>query len=251
VRFTGRTLFATGAGSGIAAAAARRFTAEGGRVAVVDLDLAQAGAVADELDGAIAIAADVSGEAAVLDAVHAAWEQLGRIDCVLNAAGHGDKGPLAEYSIERWNRMLGVHPGGAFLVCKCVIPIMRVQGSGSIVNVSSIAAVSSQPDNAAYGAAKAAIVALSRHLALDVAAQNIRVNVIAPGRVSTGLTRPSMLSLGDGDLEQDEARFAQFVAMKRVAEPEELAGPICFLLSDDASFVTGSVLIADGGETIS
>jgi 3-oxoacyl-[acyl-carrier protein] reductase len=249
VRFEGKILLATGAGSGIAAATAERFSAEGGRVAVVDLDGAAADAVARRLDGSIALAADVADEAAVAAAVTTARAELGGIDCLLNAAGHHKSAPLTEWSLEGWNRMLGVHVGGAFLFCKHVLPIMRSQGGGSIVNVSSVAALVAQPANTAYGAAKGAIVAFSRQLALE-AAPSIRVNVLAPGPVRTGMTTPIVLEMGEGDLARGLELAAETVVLGRVGEPEELAAAACFLLSDDASFVTGSILVADGGETL-
>src|SRR6266508_3182319 len=121
MRFDDKVLIATGAGSGIGAATARRFSAEGGRVAVMDVNEERAKAMAAELDGAIALAADVSNEASVAAAVDAARAEFGRVDCVLNAAGHAEFGPIEEWSLERWNRMLAAHVGGTFLVCKHVL----------------------------------------------------------------------------------------------------------------------------------
>lgn len=247
MRFEGRTLFATGAGSGLAAAVSRRFAAEGGRVAVADLDGARAEAVAAEVGG-IPLQLDVAGEEAVRAAVRSAHEQLGRIDCAFPAAGFADFGPIEEWSLERWNRMLAVHAGGTFLVCREVVPIMRAQGGGSIVTVASIAALVAQPGNAPYGAAKGAILAFSRQLAADLAPE-IRVNVVAPGRVRTGMTVPLYTERGGGSYERGAALSAEKNVQRRIGEPEEIASAACFLLSDEASFVTGSVLVADAGET--
>lgn len=249
MRFDGKVLLATGAGSGIGAAAAERFSAEGGRVAVVDVDAEAAAAVAARLDGSIALAADVADEAAVAGAVTAAHERLGRIDCLLNAAGHFEGSPVTDWSLDGWNRMLGVHLGGTFLFCKHAVPLMRSDGGGAIVNTSSVAALVSQPINTAYGAAKGAILTFSRQLALETA-PGIRVNVLAPGRVRTGMTKPLLAAMGDGDVERGARLAAEPVVLRRMAEPEELASVACFLLSDDASFVTGSVFVADGGETL-
>jgi NAD(P)-dependent dehydrogenase (short-subunit alcohol dehydrogenase family) len=246
--FEGKVLFATGGGSGIAAATARRFAAGGGRVAVVDLDRARAEVVAAELDGSIGLAADVADEDSVRRALDATRAELGRIDCVLNAAGHAEFGPLDEWSLERWNRMMGAHAGGTFLVCKHAVPIMREISAGAIVNVASTAALTANNHNAPYGAAKGAIIAFSRQLARDLAPE-IRVNVVAPGRTRTGMTEPLMAQRGHGDLEAGAKAFGQANLQNRVGEPDEIAAPICFLLSDDASFMTGTLVIADGGET--
>jgi 3-oxoacyl-[acyl-carrier protein] reductase len=246
-RFEGRVLFATGGGSGIAAATARRFTAEGGRVAVVDLDGGRARETAAELDGAVGLACDVADEDSVAEAIRSAREQLGSIDCVLNAAGHAEFGPIEEWSVERWNRMMTVHVGGTFLVTKHVLPIMREQGRGAIVNIASTAALTANVYNAPYGAAKGAVIAFSRQVARE-AGPEVRVNVVAPGRTRTAMTEPLILQRGSGSYEEGEKVFSAGI-MKRVAEADELAAPICFLLSDDASFITATQLVVDGGET--
>lgn len=250
MRFAGKVLLATGGGSGIAAAVARRFTAEGGRVAVVDLAWDRAKAVASELDGAVPLEADVMDEVAVAEAVHAATEQLGRIDCVLNAAGHADFGPISEWSLERWNRMMGAHVGGTFQVCKHVLPILEQNASGgSIVNVASTAALVANNNNVPYGAAKGAIISFTRQLARE-SAPKVRVNVVAPGRVRTGMTEPLVIQRGEGSWEKGAEAFGAANLQRRVGAPEEIAAPICFLLAEESSFITGTLLVADGGEHV-
>ena len=165
--FEGKVLFATGGGSGIAAATAQEFAAGGGRVAIVDLDADKAQEVASGIDGAIGLGGDVADESSVVAAIEAARQQLGRIDCVLNAAGHAAFGPIEEWTLDSWNRMMAVHAGGTFLVCKHVLPIMREQGGGSIVNIASTAALTANHNNSPYGAAKGAIVSFSRQLARE------------------------------------------------------------------------------------
>lgn len=247
MRFENRVLLATGGASGLAAATARRFTEEGGKVAVVDRDAARAEEVADKLDDAIAIGLDVSDETAVAAAVAQVQQHFGGIDAVFNAAGHAEFGPLSEWSFERWQKMLTVHAGGTFLVCREVLPGMLERGRGSIVNVASVAAIVGQSGNAPYGAAKGAILSFTKQLAKE-AAPAVRANVIAPGRTRTGMTEPIMVERA-GSIEKGAELFGQGNLQKRVAEPEEIAAPVCFLLSDDASFITGALLIADGGET--
>lgn len=247
MRFDGKVLLVTGGASGLGAATAQRFTAEGGRVAVADLDADRAKAVATQLDDAISFGLDVADDPGVARAVHDVQAHFGRIDCVFNAAGHAEFGPIEQWSFDQWQRMMTVHAGGTFLVCKHVLPVLRAQGSGSIVNVASVAAMKAQSGNAPYGAAKGAILAFTRQLARDVA-PDIRVNTVAPGRTRTGMTEPLMIERA-GSVEAGSAMFGQGNLQKRVAEPQEVAAAVCFLLSDDASFITGALLAVDGGET--
>ena len=243
-RFSGKVLLATGAGSGLAAATARQFALEGGRVAVLDLDAGSAQAVASELDGSIGIVCDVADEDAVKGAVRNAHERLGRIDCVVNAAGFAAFAPIEQLSLADWNRMLTVHLTGTFVVCRETLPLLRAAGGGSIVNFASVAGLVARPNAAAYSAAKGGIISFSRQLALDAAVDGVRVNVIAPGSVRTPM---SLAHYGDpgGELVRPLPQSIQM----RIAEPEEIAAPVCFLLSDESSFFTGQVFVADGGAT--
>jgi NAD(P)-dependent dehydrogenase (short-subunit alcohol dehydrogenase family) len=247
-RFAGKVLFATGAASGIAQQVALQFTAQGGRVAVVDLTAERAETAAATIDGAIGLGADVADEPSVTAAIDATLAHFGRIDCVLNAAGYADFGPIEEYSYERWQRMINVHAGGTFLVCKHALPALRVNG-GSIVNIASTAAIVAQPNNYAYGAAKAAIAGFTRQIALDFAPDGIRVNAVAPGRARSGITTPLYEARGGGSFEEGARISAQGIMQKRIAEAGEIANVIMFLLSDEASFVTAALYVADGGET--
>jgi len=247
MRFNEKVLLVTGGASGIGAAVARRFAADGGQVAVIDRNEQKAQAVAAELEDAIAIRVDVTDEEAVCRCVDTVAKHFGSIDCLFNAAGHAEFGAIEEWSFERWQRMMTAHVGGTFLFCRQVLPVMRGGAGGAIVNVASVAAVKAQSGNAPYGAAKGAIAAFSRQLARDAAPQ-IRVNTVAPGRTRTGMTEPLMIARA-GSVEQGLATFGQANLQKRVAEPAEIAAAVCFLLSADASFITGALLAVDGGES--
>jgi NAD(P)-dependent dehydrogenase (short-subunit alcohol dehydrogenase family) len=248
MRFQDKVLFATGGGSGIGAAVAQRFAEEGGRVVVADLDAGRSRSVADRLEGALALTLDVSDEDSVRAAAQVVQDTFGGVDAVLNAGGHAEFGPFEDWSVERWDRMMAVHATGTFLVCKHMLPLLRARGGGSIVNIASVAALVAQRGNAPYGAAKAAVVGFTRQIALEVAPE-VRVNAVAAGRVRTGMTEPLITARGGGDAAAGAAAFGHANMQRRTADPEELAASICFLLSEDASFVTGSVLVADGGET--
>ena len=249
MRFKGKVLFATGAGSGLARAVAQRFTREGGRVAVVDFNGDGAKKVAAELDGALALQVDVSDEDAVARAVKDTHRHFGRIDCAFPAAGFADFDPIEKWTLARFNKLISVHLGGTFLVVKNLIPIMRAQGGGSIVTVASTAGLVAQSGNAPYGAAKAGILQFSRQVAADVAKDNIRINIVAPGSIQTGLTEPLYVKRGGGDLGKGAAMSGERVPMKRVGQPDEIAAPACHLLSDEASYITGHCLVIDGGMT--
>jgi NAD(P)-dependent dehydrogenase (short-subunit alcohol dehydrogenase family) len=240
----------TGGASGIGAAVARRFTAEGGRVAIVDLAGERAAALADELDGAVALACDVADEEGVQAAVSAAREALGGIDCIVNAAAVFDTGVLESFPGASFRRVLDVNVTGTYLVCQAALPALREATGGSIVNFASVSALIGRPRSAAYCASKGAVVALSRQLATELGPEGIRVNSVAPGRILTPMAEPGYRELGGGDVAKGAALAAsQDTVLGRVADPDECAAGVCYLLSADASFVTGHLLVIDGGMT--
>lgn len=249
MRFANRVLFVTGGGSGLGAATARRYASEGGKVAIADRNEAAAKAVAASIPGALAIACDVGDEASVEAAVAKTHAHFGRLDSVFPAAGHVEFAPIEQFTTEAFERMLRVHVTGTFLVCRSALPRLRATGGGAIVTVASVAGLAARRNLAAYSAAKGAILGFSRQFALDAAEDKVRVNAIAPGTVRTGMTEPLYYARGEGDYAKGAALSSADSIQKRIAEPEEIAAPVCFLLSDEASFCTGMTMVADGGLT--
>jgi NAD(P)-dependent dehydrogenase (short-subunit alcohol dehydrogenase family) len=250
MRFTGQVLFVTGAGSGIGAAVARGFAAQGGRVALADLDAGRADAVARDLGDALALGCDVADAASVDEAVARAAAHFGRIDAVLNSAGHVVLGTIEETAPEDWARLLAVHVNGTYNVCRATLPHLRAAGGGAIVNMASIAALVGRPRNAAYAAAKGAILALSRQMAIDLAPEGIRVNSVAPGPVRTAMTEGFAAARGM-DWATGSQAMAAGIPMGRVGTADEAAAPVLFLLSRDAAYLTGTNIVPDGGLTAS
>jgi len=221
----------TGAGSGIGAAVARRFAAEGWEVVVADL---RPDTIAEEL-GADAVTLDVRDEAAVASAMDG-------IDVLVNAAGIGSTTSAPDTSLEVWEDVFAVNARGTFLCCKHAIPGMAARGGGSIVNVASVAGLVGLRNRAAYCASKGAVVALTRALAVDHVGDGIRVNAVCPGTVDTPWVRRLVGEVGES---LDELRARQ--PLGRLGTAEEVADAVAYLAT--AEFVTGTILTIDGGLT--
>ena len=252
-RFEGRRVVISGGATGIGAAAVRRFAAEGAAVALLDTNAGDGQALIDEIrrggTQALFSPCDVADVAAVQSAVDAAAGALGGLDVVFANAGVGTVvvgGTVESIEPERWELAFGVNARGVYALCRAAIPHLRARGGGAIVMTSSSSAYTGtggRPSHA-YAATKGALVSLVRAMAVTYGPEGIRVNGLAPGLVRTRLTEDIL-----GDPQRREAAIAG-IPLRRYATPEELAACALFLASDDASFVTGTVLVADGGQTI-
>jgi NAD(P)-dependent dehydrogenase (short-subunit alcohol dehydrogenase family) len=237
-RLAGKVCVISGTASGIGAESARLFTEEGATVVGIDLD-------AEGAQGALTIAADVSDEDQVREAMTEARERCGRIDVLMNNAGinPADDGSVTETSLASWQRVQDVNLRSVFLCCKHGIPHLVEGGGGSVVNVASfVATVGAAVSQISYTASKGAVLSLSRELGVEFADRGIRVNALCPGPVNT----PLLKELFAKDPERAAKRLVH-IPMGRFGEPEEIAKAALFLASDDSSFVTATTFLVDGG----
>src|SRR6185437_3671498 len=232
----------TGAARGIGLAVAKRFLADGWRVALLDIehDLLR-GAVAGlaNPDSTMALDCDVSDADAVAAAITAMSRRFGRLDALVNNAGIAVFAPLLETSNQDWRRILAVNLTGPFLCTKAAAPLMREHG-GAIVNVTSISAVRASTLRSAYGTSKAGLAHLTKQLAVELASLGIRVNGVAPGPVETAMAK----AVHTAEIRAD---YHDAIPLNRYGLEEELAEAIFFLSSDRASYITGQILAVDGG----
>jgi len=246
-RFTDHVAVVTGAGSGLGRATAHRLGDEGAAVAAVDLDADAAEKTTAEIGErggrARAYQVDVMDPAAVKTTVDAVAADLGRPQVLVNSAGIGGFAHTVDETYERWSAILGVNLTGTFLMCQAALPHL-LEGGGAIVNVASNAGLMGQPYSAAYCASKGGVVNLTRALSVEYVKRGVRVNAVAPGGMNTpmiaGFTMPEGVNLKE---------FARVTSPLGYAEPEEVAGVIAYIASDDARYMTGSIVSFDGGIT--
>jgi 3-oxoacyl-[acyl-carrier protein] reductase len=248
-RLTGKVAFVTGSGRGIGAATARRLAADGATVAVVDLtepDTADTvTAIRDAGGTAMGIGCDVSQTEQVEAAVDRATEALGGFDILVNNAGVIRDNLLFKMTDEDWDTVLAVHLRGAFLCSRAAQRRMVEQKSGKIVNLSSTSALGNR-GQANYSAAKAGIQGFTRTLAIELGPFGINVNAVAPGFIATAMTDATARRMGV-EPEQFREGAAAAVPLRRIGDPEDIASVVSFLVSDDASYISGQTIYVDGG----
>jgi NAD(P)-dependent dehydrogenase (short-subunit alcohol dehydrogenase family) len=251
----GKAAIVTGASSGIGEACARRLAADGVKTVLVARRATKLQKIVEEIRAAggeaIAAVADVANEPDIERMVGACIEAYGRLDILINNAAIQALTGIEEMNREDWDRTIAVNLTGTALGIKHAVPFMKRQGSGSIINMSSIHDIATAPNMGAYPATKSAQSALTRQLALELGPFGIRVNTIQPGYIPTELSLPDWTRQGGGDPQVFMAKLGESIGLRRVGQPEEIASVAAFLASDESSYVTGAAILVDGGVAMS
>lgn len=232
-----RVVVVSGGGRGIGRALVERFAREGARVAALDLTFD-----AGRVDGTIEVVCDVTDPSSVSDAVAEVLARYGTVDVLVNNAGINVEGTIEELTIERWRRCFDVNVSGVFLLSQAVIPVMKRAGRGRILNAASFAAIVPSVGAAAYGASKAAVVQLTRVMAGELGPWDITVNAYAPGMIPTAMN-------GFAERSPDaQERLLDTLSLRRWGAPDDVADLLCFLASDAAAYITGTLVDVSGGK---
>ena len=249
MRLKNKVAIVTGAASGFGAEIARQYVAEGAMVVVADINEAGAQAVADTLgDNAIAVTCDVTQRAAIDNLVAKTVEKFGRLDIVVNNAGWTHKNqPLLEVDEATFDRVYNINVKSIFHMTHAVVPLMRKQGGGVILNIGSTAGIRPRPGLTWYNSSKGAVNILSKSMAVELGPDKIRVNAICPVMGATGLLESFM---GMPDTPENRQKFIATIPLGRLSEPKDIARAAVFLGSDDAEFISGVEFPVDGGRTV-
>jgi NAD(P)-dependent dehydrogenase (short-subunit alcohol dehydrogenase family) len=247
--FTNTVTLVAGGASGIGAGVVRKMAEQGSRVAIVDVNEALGTKLSEEIEQsggeALFIPGDLTDPAFAERMVQTVESAYGRLDYLCNSAGKQTYGSVETTDWATWRETFSVNLDTAFLACKYAVPLMLRSGGGSIVNVSSVQAFRCQVNVSAYAASKAAVVGLTRTMALDYARRGIRVNCVCPGSVDTPLLREGAAQ--HGPLEEVLAEWGEHHPLGRIGTPGDIAGLISFLFSDDSAFLLGQAIVIDGG----
>jgi meso-butanediol dehydrogenase/(S,S)-butanediol dehydrogenase/diacetyl reductase len=243
-----KSTIVTGAGKGIARACALEFARQGALLTICDIDDGAGAGTMSEIEQLGApvqyVHADVSSSADTRAVAEAAVARYGRIDCLFNCAGIAGNGSVVECPEDEWNRVLAVNLTGMFLMSKHVIPYMRSQQRGTILNMASVSAYWGEPGTVAYNASKGGVLALTRAMAQDHGPEGIRVNCLAPGFHDTGMVDDYFDAQPDGV--EARKRINQLMAVRRIGRPDELARTAAFVLSDANGYMTAATIVLDG-----
>jgi meso-butanediol dehydrogenase/(S,S)-butanediol dehydrogenase/diacetyl reductase len=242
IDFTGKVYLVTGGASGIGAATVRYLATHGGSAVIADLNDAAGAALVEECPAQLRyLHTDVTQLAQVEAACALAEKTFGGLDGAVNSAGIGSLGTVVDTLVAEWHKVIDIDLHGVFYACRAAIPLLRKRGGGSIVNIASLSGVRADHGFGAYNAAKAAVINMTRTLALDHSRENIRATAVCPGYIATPLTA------GASTIPAIHQQWIGRIPMGRAGTPEEIAQLIVFLLSPAASYITGTELVIDGG----